>query len=79
MACGVPAIVRDLASLRETGGSGTTYVDGDDAASWASAIQALLDDDPRYATARASAIAAARRFSWADFADRVAEALKPRR
>ena len=68
MACGVPAVVRDLQSLRETGGDGARYVEGNDPASWAVALEQLLVDDVEYGDARAAAVRAAARFSWEDFA-----------
>jgi glycosyltransferase involved in cell wall biosynthesis len=70
MACGVPAVVRDLPSLRETGGAGASYVDGDDPERWASAIEELRTG-VRHEEARAAALLAAARFSWEAFARRV--------
>lgn len=67
MSCGVPAVVRDLPSLRETGGSGATYVDGDDPATWAAAVERNLNDDADYVRARDSALESSRRFSWESF------------
>jgi glycosyltransferase involved in cell wall biosynthesis len=64
MACGVPAIARDIDSLRETGGAGATYIDGDDPDQWAVAIQRLIEDDDAYERARGLAVEAAARFSW---------------
>jgi glycosyltransferase involved in cell wall biosynthesis len=64
MACGAPAVARDIPSLRETGGEGARYVRGDDPAPWADAIAALVGDGDQHARARERAIAAAARFSW---------------
>jgi glycosyltransferase involved in cell wall biosynthesis len=64
MACGVPGVVRGLRSLRETGGEGAAYVDGDDPSLWAAAIQRLLDDDREHDRARERATGTAARFSW---------------
>jgi glycosyltransferase involved in cell wall biosynthesis len=64
MACGVPPVVRALPSLRDTGGDGARYVDGDDAASWAEALRALIDDDDEYERARIAALQRASHFSW---------------
>jgi glycosyltransferase involved in cell wall biosynthesis len=64
MACGVPAVVRGLPSLRETGGAGARYVDGDDPAKWAAATRRLLEDSVDREHARHAAIQAAARFSW---------------
>jgi glycosyltransferase involved in cell wall biosynthesis len=69
MACGVPAVVRDLPSLRETGGSGARYVRGDDPALWAAQISRLISDDSYHASARRAAIEAASQFSWETFAN----------
>jgi glycosyltransferase involved in cell wall biosynthesis len=70
-ACGIPAVVRDISVLRETGGRGTTYVAGDDAETWAAALQRLVVDDEAHATVRAMGIKNARRFSWERTADAV--------
>jgi D-inositol-3-phosphate glycosyltransferase len=75
MACGVPPVVRGLASLRETGASGATYVEGDGAAAWATAIQRLVEDDAQHEAARRAALLAATRFSWAAFAERLSARL----
>jgi len=72
LACGIPAVSRDLPVLRETGGAGATYVRGDDAGSWASALEALLDDDEAHRRARSRAIEQAAGFSW----NRAATALR---
>jgi glycosyltransferase involved in cell wall biosynthesis len=73
-ACGVPAVVRDIPALRETGGPGTTYVAGDDARTWAQAFQRLLFDDGAHTTAQAAGLEHASRFSW----KRTADAVRPR-
>lgn len=72
MSCGVPAVVRGLSSLRETGGEGARYVEGDDPAVWAAAVQELLDEDGAHQLARGAALATATRFSWRAFAEAVA-------
>jgi glycosyltransferase involved in cell wall biosynthesis len=76
-ACGIPAVVRDIPILRETGGRGTTYVAGDDAEAWAAALQRLLADDRVHAVARAAGLEHARRFSWEKTADAVRGRLLP--
>jgi glycosyltransferase involved in cell wall biosynthesis len=63
-ACGVPALVRDTPVLRETGGEGTTYVDGDDPHEWAAALQRLITDDDAHASARAAGLDHASGYSW---------------
>jgi D-inositol-3-phosphate glycosyltransferase len=75
MACGVPAVVRGLTSLRETGGEGARYVEGDDPTAWAAAMRELIDDDAAHQLARGAAMAAAARFSWQAFAETVAAQL----
>lgn len=71
MACGVPAVVRSLPSLRETGGVGARYVEGDDPAVWAGVVRELIDDDSRYQHAREEAISAGARYSWTALAQRI--------
>jgi glycosyltransferase involved in cell wall biosynthesis len=78
-ACGVPAVVRDLPALRETGGAGTTYVAGDEAEAWASALQRLLSDDVAHAAARRAGLEHSRGFSWKRTADAVRPLLLARR
>jgi glycosyltransferase involved in cell wall biosynthesis len=73
-ACGVPAVVRDTPVLRETGGRGTTYVDGDDPSEWAAALSRLLADDAAHAAARTAGLEHARAFSW----EQTAEAIRSR-
>jgi D-inositol-3-phosphate glycosyltransferase len=67
MACGIPVVARGLRSIRETGGTGARYVDGDDPARWAAAIEELRTDDVAYGRVRAEALRAAARFSWEAF------------
>jgi glycosyltransferase involved in cell wall biosynthesis len=75
MACGVPAVVRSLRSLRETGGEGARYVDGDDPAQWALVLQRLVEDNVDHERARSSALRAAAKFSWDTFAANLAAQL----
>lgn len=75
MACGVPAVVRGLPSLRETGGDGATYLEVDDPAVWANAISALVESDARHQSTRLAGIRAAERFSWDGFAENIAAQL----
>jgi glycosyltransferase involved in cell wall biosynthesis len=76
-ASGVPAVARDLAVLRETGGEGTAYVASDDPQAWAAALQRLLADDAAHAAARSRGLEHARRFSWGQTADSVRARLLP--
>lgn len=64
MACGVPAVARGIRSLRETGGAGATYVEGDDPAQWAAAIARVVEDDREHRLAGERALEAAAQFSW---------------
>jgi glycosyltransferase involved in cell wall biosynthesis len=73
-ACGVPAVVRDLPVLREVGGTGTAYIAGDDAGTWAAALSRLLADDGAHAAARKAGLEHARAFSW----ERTAEEVRSR-
>jgi glycosyltransferase involved in cell wall biosynthesis len=75
MACGAPAVARGIESLRDTGGEGAIYVQGDDPALWGVAIARLLGDDDVHARLRAAALAAAGRFSWEASAARLADHL----
>jgi glycosyltransferase involved in cell wall biosynthesis len=70
-ACGVPAVARDSAAFRETGGASTTYVAGHDPREWAAAIGRLFTDDFAHAAARAASLEHARHFSWEATADAV--------
>jgi glycosyltransferase involved in cell wall biosynthesis len=76
LACGVPAVATDLASLRETGGRVAEFVQSDDPGAWAAAIErALVDGDVRARAATAGPEHAAQ-YSWdrnaAGVADRLA-------
>jgi glycosyltransferase involved in cell wall biosynthesis len=72
MACGVPVVARGLPSLRETGGAGASYVDGNDPVAWAAAVENLLENDEVHQRARNLAVGAAARFSWTAMAQAVA-------
>jgi glycosyltransferase involved in cell wall biosynthesis len=76
-ACGVPAVARDSAALRETGGNGSAYVARDDPRAWAAALQRLLVDDVAHAAARAMGLEHAQRFSWKRTSDAVRARLLP--
>jgi glycosyltransferase involved in cell wall biosynthesis len=75
MACGVPVVARGLRSLRETGGEGARYVDGDDPNQWAAMLRQLVEDDAEHERARGAAIVSAARFSWEAFAADLADRL----
>lgn len=63
-ACGVPAVVRDLPALRETGGAGTIFIAGDAPAHWAEAIHRLVSQEAAHRAAAAAGVAHADAFSW---------------
>jgi glycosyltransferase involved in cell wall biosynthesis len=63
-ACGVPPVLRDTPVLRETGGPGATYVEGDDPRAWSRAVLMLLQATDTHNDARSAALANAKRFSW---------------
>ena len=75
MACGVPAIARDIPSLRETGGAGAVYLRSDDPGEWAAVVKQMFDDDDKRTRARELAIQAAARFTWEGSAADLAEHL----
>jgi glycosyltransferase involved in cell wall biosynthesis len=66
LAAGVPPVVSDLPSLRETGGEAAVYCPPGDAAAFADAVLAILDD--ARTDRRTPAVAQASRFSWASYA-----------
>jgi glycosyltransferase involved in cell wall biosynthesis len=66
LAAGVPAVVSDLPSLRETGGEAALYCPPGDADAFANAVLAILDD--ARTDRRTPAVAQASRFSWASYA-----------
>jgi glycosyltransferase involved in cell wall biosynthesis len=64
LACGVPAVVRDCSTLRETGAAGALFVASDDAGEWAEALASLIRDSSARHELRELAIRHAERFSW---------------
>jgi glycosyltransferase involved in cell wall biosynthesis len=71
LSAGVPAVARHLPSLRETGGDGALYVDGDDPQTWSDAIARVAADDETHARLRAAGLRHVRAFSWPHFAETV--------
>ena len=61
--CGLPAVVRDIPALRETGAGGALHLAGDDPSRWAATIGTLLADAPRRQALGASALTAGARYS----------------
>ena len=64
LACGVPAVARDLPALHETGGAGTRFVAANDVASWRTELYSLLMDYEAHQHARRCGLIHARQFSW---------------
>jgi glycosyltransferase involved in cell wall biosynthesis len=75
MACGVPAIARDIPSLRETGGAGALYLGGDDPDEWAAAIGRICEDGEERRRASELAVQSAARFNWERFVAELADHL----
>jgi glycosyltransferase involved in cell wall biosynthesis len=73
MAAGVPAVASDLPALREVGGETVRYAAPEDAASFADAIRAALDDREGSLLRAAAARGRARRFRWDETAQRTLE------
>lgn len=76
-ACAVPAVVRDMPSLRETGSTGTTFVFGHDPDQWAAAIVRLLEDDHHHTAAAAAGRAHSEIYSWERTVDEIRRRLAP--
>jgi glycosyltransferase involved in cell wall biosynthesis len=76
-ACGVPVLARGIPAVRETGGEGARYLDGDDPAAWTDAMLAMLEDQAALDALRAAGIANARRFTWERTAEGLAAHLLP--
>jgi len=76
MACGTPAVASDLAVLREVGGTAAEFCAPGAVAHWCTQVLALLDErrrDPdRWMARRQAGLVHARRFTWAQFASRLA-------
>ena len=66
MACGTPVIASNRGSLPEIVGDGGVTVDAEDHLAIANAINVQLSDVNRYGCLRASALARASAFSWAE-------------
>jgi glycosyltransferase involved in cell wall biosynthesis len=64
LACGVPAVARDLPALRETGGPGTRLVAGDDVEQWSAELGALVADHDAHKRARELGVEHAAGFAW---------------
>jgi glycosyltransferase involved in cell wall biosynthesis len=75
LASGTPALLADHQVLRETGGSGSVFVAGDDPDDWTAAMRGLLEDDETHARLRAAGIEHVKRFTVASMATGVGEAI----
>jgi glycosyltransferase involved in cell wall biosynthesis len=73
MACGVPVVCSDAASLPEVVGDAGVLVPPRDVGAWIRAIDRLLSDAPLRAGFGARGLARARRFSWDAAAERTLE------
>jgi glycosyltransferase involved in cell wall biosynthesis len=73
MACGVPVVCSDAASLPEVVGDAGVLVAPGDVGAWIQAIDRLLGDPPLRAGFGARGLARARRFTWDAAADRTLE------
>jgi glycosyltransferase involved in cell wall biosynthesis len=71
MSAGIPVIVSNRGSLPEVAGPAGTFIDPDDAASLADAMERLLADTPAAFRQACAGLEQARRFSWARTADTV--------
>jgi glycosyltransferase involved in cell wall biosynthesis len=76
LACGTPVLASDLPVLREVGGGAATYRTVADVEGWAEAAARLLAErlcEPeRWDERRARGVSHAARFSWAEYARRMA-------
>jgi glycosyltransferase involved in cell wall biosynthesis len=76
LASGLAVLASDLPALREVGGRATTYRAAGDVGAWTEAAVALLqerrEDHAGRDARRAEGLAHARRFSWAEYARRMA-------
>lgn len=73
MACGVPVLCANAASLPEVVGDAAMLLPPDDVDAWADALRVLFTDDARRAEMRARGSAQARKFSWARCAEETLE------
>lgn len=76
LASGLPVLTSDLPVLREVGGRAASYRAAGDVAAWAEAAAGLLKEregEPaRWDARRAAGVSHARRFSWEEYARRMA-------
>jgi glycosyltransferase involved in cell wall biosynthesis len=76
MACGTPVVASALAALREVGGDAVEYCPPGSASVWRRRISELVnerrDAPQRWMERREAALSRARRFTWAQFAARLA-------
>lgn len=72
MSCGCPALISNVSSLPEVGGSAAHYFDPNDSQSLQEAIIPLLDDDEARRKAREKGLEQAARFTWGRTAEETA-------
>jgi glycosyltransferase involved in cell wall biosynthesis len=77
LACGVPAVVRGLPSLRETGTGGSVFVDSQEPQAWTQALGGVLGDAQVRHSLRTAALKHAERFSWDALAAAIVAAQSP--
>ena len=77
LACGTPVVASDLQVLREAGGAAAAYCPVSDTEAWNECIIGLLrlrDDQPHeWNQLKASGLAQAAKFSWAEYARMMVE------
>jgi glycosyltransferase involved in cell wall biosynthesis len=77
MACGTPVVASDLAVLREVGGAAVEYCPAGSARLWQRRISELVnerrDTPQRWMARREAGLLRARRFTWPQFAARLAQ------
>jgi glycosyltransferase involved in cell wall biosynthesis len=77
LACGTPAVASDLPVLREVGGTAAEFCPPGAVSIWAARVLALLEErrhDPdRWLARREAGVVRAGRFTWPQFASRVAK------
>src|SRR4029077_19274199 len=77
MACGTPVVASDLRVLREVGGTAVEYCPGGDVPAWTARAAELLGErrqaPARWILRREAGLARAQRFTWQQFAARLAD------
>lgn len=75
MACGTPVVASDIPALREVGGEAAAYCPIGDVSSWVETIVKLLSErelePPAWSARRTLGLERARKFSWAEYANKM--------